>query len=453
MWFVYGVKYATGFTNRTGADQVKFNSILPTYRNPVASNSGVDIPPAIRNGLLNLMDAENDKPTSASLHLGVKQLAVSGLVGMVVLAGCEKPAIQAPPPPIVQVMTTVTTNAVLQAEFIGQLDSPQNVQLRARVEAFLEAAPFEEGTEVEKGDLLFQLDREPFLERLAAARASYAEATAALEKYKRDVARLEPLAEKRAIPQQDLDNAVASVAVGQASVDAAQAAVDSATLDLSYCDVRAPVSGLIGAKEVSIGELVGKGEPTLLATISQLDPIWFYCNVSEVEYLQAERQIRESGRKIEEVPVTILLADGTEHSETGRWVFLDRAVNSTTGTLRARAEFANPDKLLRPGMFARGRMNLPAQPNSILIPQRAVMELQGNKFVWVVDAENKATQRPVTARSRLGGSWIIQSGLEPGETIIVEGQQKAREGAPVQPMTAEQMAQAAAGNPTSSTEQ
>lgn len=399
------------------------------------------------------MDAESDEPKNASPHLGVRPLAISGLVicGLL-MTGCEKPAPQPPPPPIVQVMTTVTTNAVLQAEFIGQLDSPQNVQLRARVEAFLEAAPFEEGTEVEKGDLLFQLDREPFLERLAAARASYAEATAALEKYKRDVARLEPLAEKRAIPQQDLDNAIASVAVGQASVDAAQAAVDSAILDLSYCEMRAPVSGLIGAKEVSIGELVGKGEPTLLATISQLDPIWFYCNVSEVEYLRAERQIRESGRKIEDVPVTILLADGTEHSECGRWVFLDRAVNSTTGTLRARAEFANPDKLLRPGMFARGRMNLPAQPDSILIPQRAVMELQGNKFVWIVDAENKATQRPVTARSRLGSSWIIESGLEPGETIIVEGQQKAREGARVQPMTAEQMAQAPVGNPATSTE-
>jgi len=196
------------------------------------------------------------------------------------LSGCKPSAPAAPPPPVVQVLDISTTNAPASTEIIGQLDSPQNVDIRARVEAFVDKVLFTEGTEVKEGDPLFKLDDKPFKERLAAANGMLAEAKAALNKYEKDVARLTPLAAKRAIPQQDLDNAVASVDVGKASVVSAQARVESATLDLGYCDVRAPISGLIGAKQVSMGDLVGKGTPTLLATISTLDPMWFYCSIS-----------------------------------------------------------------------------------------------------------------------------------------------------------------------------
>lgn len=357
---------------------------------------------------------------------------------------CKPPPQAAPPPPIVQVIQVSTTNAPMSAEFIGQLDSPQNVEVRARVEAFVDKVLFAEGTEVKEGDPLFALDKKPFEQKLAAARGALAEAKAGLNKYQKDVARLKPLAEKRAIPQQDLDNAVASVAVGEGNVQSAEAQVASAEINLGYCDVRAPAAGLIGATEVSVGNLVGKGQPTLLATISQLDPIWFYCNVSEVEYLQADAQANRTGKRVRDLGVSLLLADGSTHSEKGRFVFLDRAVDAKTGTIRIRAEFPNPEKKLRPGMFARLRTELSSRPDSILVPERAVQELQGKNFVWVVGPDNKTFQRAVKATSRIGGNWLVEEGLEPGQRIIVEGLQKAREGCLVQPMTAAEMAALAA---------
>jgi membrane fusion protein (multidrug efflux system) len=326
------------------------------------------------------------------------------------------------------------------------LDSPQNVEVRARVEAFVEQVLFTEGTEVKEGAPLFLLDKAPFRERLAAANGMLAEAKAQLNKYEKDVARLKPLAEKRAIPQQDLDNAEASVEVGKAGVLSAQARVDSAELDLGYCDVRARISGLIGAKQVSIGELVGKGEPTLLATISTLDPIWFYCAVSEAQYLKAEAEVRGKGRQVAQLPVTLILTDGSVHPAIGKFVFIDRAVDVKTGTLRVRAEFANAEKLLRPGMFGRIRVDLGARPDSIVVPERAVAELQGKNFVWVVGSDNKAAQRPVKVGAPVSGGTLILEGLKAGERIVVEGLQKVREGIPVQALTAAQAAQAASGH-------
>jgi membrane fusion protein (multidrug efflux system) len=363
---------------------------------------------------------------------------------LLLLCGCQKEAAAPPPPPVVLVLEVAATNAPMHTEIIGQLDSPQNVEVRARVEAFVEKMLFTEGSEVKEGDPLFLLDKKPFEERLAAAQGMLAEAKAALNKYEKDVARLQPLAEKRAIPQQDLDNALASVDVGKASVLSAKARAESALLDLGYCDVRAPISGLIGAKQVSIGELVGKGEPTLLATISTLDPIWFYCAVSEANYLKAEAKVRDKGRQVSQLPVTLILTDGSVHPAIGKFVFIDRAVDPKTGTLRVRAEFANAGKLLRPGMFGRIRVDLGTRPDSILIPERAVSELQGKNFVWVIGSDNKATQRPVKVGETIGESVLITEGLKAGERIVIEGLQKVREGAPVQPMTAAQMAEAAA---------
>jgi len=359
------------------------------------------------------------------------------------MAGCKKEAAAPPPPPVVMVAEVTTTNASMATEIIGQLDSPQNVEVRARVEAFVEKVLFTEGTEVKEGAPLFLLDKKPFEERLAAANGLWEEAKAQLNKYDKDVARLTPLALKKAIPQQDLDNAQASVEVGKASVLSAKARVESTQFDLGYCDVRAPMSGLIGAKQVSIGELVGKGQPTLLATMSTLDPIWFYCAVSEVQYLKAENEVRRTGKQVAELPVTLVLSDGSVHPAKGKFVFIDRAVDPKTGTLRVRAEFANPSKLLRPGMFGRIKVDLGVRPDSILVSERAVAELQGKNFVWVIGSDNKATQRAVKVGETVGEKILIAEGLKAGERIVVEGLQKVREGAPVQAMTAAQMADAA----------
>ena len=370
----------------------------------------------------------------------VTLLAVGVTLG---LCGCKKAAPPLPPPPVVQVMSVVAENAPASAEFIGQLDSPQSVQVRARVEGFVDKIIFEEGVEVKVGDPLFKLDDKPYQETLAAANGSLAEARAALNKYEKDVARLTPLAEKRAVPQQDLDNAVASVDVGKAGVLSAEARVQSAALDVSYCEMSAPLTGLIGEANVKVGELVGKGEPTLLATISQLDPIWFYCNVSEVAYLRAASEVQRTGKRMKDMSVTLLLGDGSTHAEKGKFVFIDRAVDTKTGTLRVRAEFPNPAKILRPGMFARIIADLGVRPDSILVPERAVAELQGKNFVWVIGPDNQAAQRPVKVGRQIEEKLLILEGLKSGDRIVIEGLQKVREGTLVKPMTAEEMKAAA----------
>jgi len=354
----------------------------------------------------------------------------------IAMSGCKKEATAPPPPPKVEVAKIIPTNTPSSIEFIGQLDSPQNVEVRARVEGFVDKMLFVEGTEIKADAPLFQLDDKPFKERLAAAEGALAEAKAALGKSQKDVARLTPLAEKHAVPQQDLDNALAAQDVSEAAVLTAQARVDSAKIDLGYCDIRAPVSGLIGGKQVSIGDLVGKGQPTLLVTISTLDPIWFYCNVSEVDFLKAQQESNRTGKKIEDLPVELLLADGSTLPEKGKFVFLDRAVDAKTGTLRARVQFPNTRKQLRPGMFARIQVDLGIHTNSLEVPQQAITELQGKSFVWTVDTQNKVSQRSIELGEEVGENVVVKKGLSAGERVVVEGLQKIRDGATVQPVTA-----------------
>jgi membrane fusion protein (multidrug efflux system) len=366
-------------------------------------------------------------------RLATAGLAALACATLAILPGCEKPAAVALPPPVVQVMDVEPTDLPLSTEIIGQLDSPQNVEIRARVEGFVDAVLFTEGTEVKEGDPLFKLDDSPYQKQLAAAQGALAESQASLNKYQKDVARLTPLAQMNAVSRQDLDNALAYLQIGEANILSAQARVDSAQLDINYCDIHAPISGLIGAKQVSIGDLVGKSEPTLLATISTLDPIWFYCNVSEVEYLKAQEEVRRTGQRVIDRAVSLILSDGSTFPEKGKFVFVDRAVDVRTGTLRLRAEFPNPQRMLRPGLFGRIRVDLGTRPNSIVVPQRAVVELQDKNFVWVVGPDNKVTQRPVTVGEPYGSNILVSDGLQPGDRIVVEGLQKVREGATVNP--------------------
>jgi membrane fusion protein (multidrug efflux system) len=345
-------------------------------------------------------------------------------------AGCEKTAPPPPPPPVVEVMEIKESDIPVTSLLIGQLDSPQNVEIRARVEAFVKTISFTEGANVKKGALLFELNEEPFIERLTAAEAQVAEAEAALRKAQADLARMEPLKDTGAVSKTDFDKAVAAVETGTASLDAAKARVESAKIDLGYCKVHAPIDGLIGAKEVSVGDLVGKGEPTLLATMSSLHPIWCYSNIAETDYLKVQNRTKELGIDIGSLPLTLILSNGDEHPEKGKIVFFDRAVAATTGTMRMRSEFPNPTELLRPGMFARVRIDGGAR-KGIRIPERATVMIQGRTFVWVVGEDQTVKQREVTLGTGSPAGVIVTDGLKPGETIVVEGTHKVREGKPV----------------------
>jgi membrane fusion protein, multidrug efflux system len=357
------------------------------------------------------------------------RIAAAAIAGTLFTA-CDKPAAPELPAPVVQVMEVKNSTVSQTFTLIGQLDSPQNVDVRARVEAYVEEIAFTEGSKVKQGDLLFRLDRLPYVEKLAGAKAALAEATVSQRKYEVDVARLKPLVANGGVSKQDMDNAQASLEASIASVESAEARVKTAQLDLGYCDVKAPIDGLIGAKEVSVGDLVGKGQPTLLATMSSLDPMWFYCNISEADYIRTKTRTEELGKDLGALPLTLILPGGKEHEHKGKIVFFDRAVNAKTGTMRMRVEFPNPTELLRPGMFTRARIEGGAR-EGIMIPERAVSELQGKTFVWIVDAEQKVHQRPVRLGDLIGSEVAVLEGLTPGERLIVEGVQKVRDGAKV----------------------
>lgn len=357
------------------------------------------------------------------------RIAVAAIAGTL-LAACDKPAAPELPAPVVQVMEIRNSTVSQTFTLIGQLDSPQNVDVRARVEAYVEEIAFTEGSKVKQGDLLFRLDRLPYVEQLAGAKAALAEAAVTQKKYEVDVARLKPLVASGGVSKQDMDNAQASLDASIASVESAKARVETAQLDLGYCDVKAPVDGLIGAKEVSVGDLVGKGQPTLLATMSSLDPMWFYCNLSEADYIRTKSRAEELGKDLGTLPLTLILPGGKEHEHKGKIVFFDRAVNVKTGTMRMRVEFPNPTELLRPGMFTRARIEAGAR-EGIMVPERAVSELQGKPFVWIVDADQKVHQRPVRLGDSIGSEVSVLEGLSPGERIILEGVQKVQDGTKV----------------------
>jgi membrane fusion protein (multidrug efflux system) len=396
----------------------------------------------------------------------------------------EQQSAPAPPPPPTVVVATVTQKTVpIVAEFVAQTDAVQTVELRARVQGVLERVHFKEGSEVKEGQVLFEIQRTQYEAGVQTARAQLAKAQAdlakaqeqvevlraraeleqrraALAKARLDVARLQPLAEAKAVPRVDLDNALAAEQVAVAGVDAAEAAlkdtelaqrigiqqaqaaveagraaVTDAQLLLGYTTIRAPVTGIIGRLEVNEGNLVGRGEPTLLATMSTVDPIKIAATVSEVEYLRLAR--RQSERRTGQgAPLELVLADGTRYPLEGRTTTLDRKVDPKTGTIVVEALFPNPEGLLRPGQFGRIRAVVEERPDAILVPQLALQEIQGAKSVLVVGADDKVALRTVTLNERIGDLVIVTRGLTPGERVIVEGLQKVRPGMTVKPETA-----------------
>ena len=350
---------------------------------------------------------------------------------------CEEPVTVAPPPPEVYVAEVVQKDVPVYLELVGQTSGFQDVDIRARVEGFLETVNFREGSFVRQGDLLYQIDRKPLEALLAAAKADQATAEAALQKANNDVNRYKPLVERQAVSKQELDNALSAQDAGRSQVEAARAAVEKATLDLWYTRVTSPISGLVGTTEVKSGNLVGRGESTLLTTISQIDPVLFNVGVTEADYLRVARRegSRAAGaRRAADAPrlegIQLTLADGTVYPQTGRISTVDRAVDPATGTLGLELTFPNPDFLLRPGQYGRARLLLDTRSGALLVPQRAVQELQSLYSVAVVDG-GKVAFKSVKVGPRVESLWVIEEGLTAGESVIVEGLQRVQEGTAV----------------------
>ena len=410
------------------------------------------------------------------------------LAALITVTGCstkgEHTAAAQPPPPTVIVSEVKQKTVPIYSEYVGQTRADNTVELRARVEGILQKVYFKEGTPVRKGQLLFTIDKRPFEAALQSAKALVAKAVSDLAQAQQrtdvlkaqaeladaqavqaradqDVARLAPLAKEKAVTEQDLDAAVASQKSAKATVDARQAnltnleaavkytierakaevsasnaRVTQAQLDLSYCDIFSPISGVIGFLQVDEGNLVGRGDATLLATVSASDPLLVDFSVSEIEYLKLTDP-ETAGRRAGNLRFDLLLSDESTHPYQGTFKVLDRTVDPTTGTLKVEATFPNPGGYLRPGQFARLRVAVSEQENAILVPQRAVQELQGAKTVMVVDAKNMVSVRSIKLGDKSDKEIVVLDGLNPGDRVIIEGMQKVRPGSQVNPSTGE----------------
>jgi membrane fusion protein (multidrug efflux system) len=414
--------------------------------------------------------------------------AVSILTASLLLAaGCSKSKVthtaSQPAPPAVVVVPAAQRTVPIYSEYVGQTQADNTVELRARVEGVLQKVYFREGAPVRKGQLLFTIDKRPFQAAVQSAKAlalkavsdlaqaqqrtdvlqaqaELADAQAVLTRADQDVARLAPLAKEKAVTEQDLDAAIANQKSARASVDAkranltnleaavkytieraraevsaANARVIQAELDLSYCDIYSPITGIIGFLQVDEGNLVGRGDATLLATVSASDPLLVNFNVSEIEYLKLTDP-ETAGKRASDLRFELLLSDESVHPHSGHFRVLDRTVDPQTGTMKVEAAFPNPGSYLRPGQFARVRVAVTEKENAILVPQRAVQEMQGTKTVMVVDQENKVAVRSVTLGDKVDKEIVVLDGLNAGERVIVEGMQKVRPGSQVNPSIA-----------------
>jgi len=409
-----------------------------------------------------------------------------GLLATALIVGCNRSKVEQqskaapPPPPTVVVAPIVQRDVPLSRDFVARTEAVPTVDIRARVGGVLEQVKFREGSEVEQGQVLFVIQQAEYKAALQAARAQLAkaeadlmrardtsvvdrgranldQAKAELGKVQQDVARYRPLAEAQAIPQQDLDTALSRQVAAGASVEAAsaafkdtvlgqrtaiqlaEAAVESgkasviqAELNLAYTVITSPISGIISKLAVDTGNLVGKAEPTLLATVSSLDPIYVDFAVTEADYLRFVKRIPGLGRgeirRDTPARLELIVADSTTFPHKGRPIFVDRAIDAKTGTIAVRAQFPNPQRVLRAGLFGRVRAITEDVPNAVLVPQLAVTELQGIKSVFVVGDGDKVVARTVTLGDATDEFYIVTAGVKPGERVIVDGIQKVRPG-------------------------
>jgi membrane fusion protein (multidrug efflux system) len=367
------------------------------------------------------------------------------LVTALFCAACDKPEPPPPPPPEVAVGPVVQQDVPIYNEMVGQTSGVEDVDIRARVEGYIDRVAYTEGSVVHKGELLYVIDPRPLQAAVAGAKGDLATSQARLDKAKNDVARYTPLAAKQAVSQQELDNARAAQSAATAQVEAGRAAVEKATLDLGYTRIMSPVDGLAGTSKVKTGALVGRGENTLLTTVSTINPILFRAGIAEADYLRLRQQLQKSGATadLKSVPIDLILADGTTYAHKGNIELAERAVDASTGTLTIQFRFPNPDGLLRPGQYGRARFVVEQLTGAMLVPQRAVQEMQGTYSVAVVNGDGTVAFRNVKVGPKIDAQWVINDGVKPGDRVIVEGLQRVKDGMKVTPREMTKQAAAA----------
>ncbi len=368
------------------------------------------------------------------------EVASAMLLGLSALAlvGCKDKAgaaAAAPPPADVEVIVAAASDVPITNEWIGTTQGFVNAEIKARVSGYLQSQNYIDGALVKTGDLLFQIDPRPFEASLAQAKAQLAKAVADKQKSQVDVDRLTPLVAQKAVAQQELDDATAANAANAALIEAANASIEQAQLNLEFTKVVAPIDGIVGIAKAQVGDLVG---PTsgVMADIATLDPIKVYFPISETEYMGARKKgEEESAKPIDQRKEVfqLFLADGSEFQYRGKFFNVGLNVGLGTGTIPIVGIFPNPGNVLRPGQYARVKAIVRDELGVILVPQRAVSELQGAFQVVVVGDDNKAHFRNVKVGERVGSNWIILDGVKAGERVVVEGLQKVREGAVVNP--------------------
>jgi membrane fusion protein (multidrug efflux system) len=355
-------------------------------------------------------------------------LAVLSLLALGLAAGCnESEAAKAPPPPPGVIVTAATQrDEPIVKEWIGTTEGEVNADIRPKVDGYLLRRTYTEGSYVQQGQLLFEVDARQMSAQLQQAQANLAQAEASLAKANRDVARYEPLAKEKAISQQELDNARSAQDAARASVGALRAAVESARLNMSWTHVTSPISGVAGIAQAQVGNLVSPS--TVLATVSKVDPIRVVFPMSEQEYLHYQNEPSMKNAELE-----LVLADGSVYPHKGHIALSGRDVSIKTGTITVIGRFPNPGNLLRPGQYAKVRAVTEVRKGAVFIPQRAVNELQGTYQVAVIGADNKSNVRTVTVGERAGTNWLIESGVKAGELVVTEGFAKVKDGMVVAP--------------------
>ena len=358
-------------------------------------------------------------------------LAAGGLL----YSACDRTeAPKALPPPEVLVTPAATRDVPVYRDWVGTVDGSENAEIRARVTGYLMKRDYPEGSLVKKGDLLFEIDARPFEAALAESKSALEQAKAVQIASQADADRNKELFNKKVISEQEYTNKTQLNESNIAKVSALQANVEQARLNVEFCKITSPVPGIAGNAKAQVGDLVGATGGSVLTTVSTLDPAKLIFPVSESDYLAAVTRVEETlSKPFDQRPesIELILADGSTFAQKGRLLSVDRQIKESTGTILVTALLPNPGNVLRPGFFARARILAQVLKDAVVVPQRAVADVQGSYQIGIVGADGKAEIRPVKVGDRTGSDWVITSGLQPGEKVIVEGLQKVKSGAPV----------------------